>query len=52
MTKTAAISIRVDPEIKAAVKKAADADRRTVASMVEKVLVEYLANNGYLKKKG
>jgi hypothetical protein len=51
MTKTAAISVRVDPEIKAAAKKAADDDRRTVASLVEKVLVEYLTKNGYLKKK-
>ena len=51
MAKTEAISIRVEPEIKAAVKRAADDDRRTVASLVEKILVEYLAENGYLKKK-
>lgn len=51
MAKTEAISIRVEPEIKAAVKQAADDDRRTVASLVEKILVEYLTENGYLKTK-
>ena len=51
MTKTEAISIRVEPDIKAAVKKAADDDRRTVASFVEKILVEYLEEQGYFKKK-
>ena len=48
MTKTAAISVRIDPKIKAAAQKAAAADRRTVASFVEKVLVEYLVKKGYL----
>ena len=51
MNKTAAISVRVDPAIKAAAKQAADDDRRTLASLVEKVLVEHLTKNGYLKSK-
>lgn len=51
MAKTEAISIRVEPDVKAAAKKAADDDRRTVAALVEKILVEYLAKNGYLKSK-
>jgi hypothetical protein len=50
LTRTAAIGIRVEPEIKAAAEKAAKEDRRTVASLVEKVLVEHLENAGYLKK--
>ena len=50
MTRTAAIGIRVEPEIKAAVEKAAAADRRTVASLIEKILVEYLEQNGFLRK--
>ena len=50
MTRTAAIGIRVEPEIKAAVEKAAAADRRTVASFIEKILVEYLEEHGHLKK--
>lgn len=51
MTKTAAISVRVDPKIKAAAQKAAAADRRTVASFVENILVEYLVKKGYLDAK-
>jgi hypothetical protein len=50
VTRTAAIGIRVEPEIKAAVEKAAAADRRTVASFIEKILVEYLEEHGHLKK--
>ncbi len=49
MPKTAAIHIRVAPAIKKAAERAAEADRRSVASLVEKVLVEYLARDGYLK---
>ena len=48
MNKTAAISIRVAPEIKEAVKKAAEDDRRTLASFVEKLLVDHLKEKGYL----
>ena len=51
MPRTAAISIRVEPKIKAAVQKAAAADRRTVASFVEKILAEYLVKKGYLDAK-
>ncbi len=51
MVKTEAISIRVEPDIKAAAKQAAEEDRRSVASLVEKVLVQYLTENGYLKPK-
>jgi hypothetical protein len=50
MARTAAIGIRVEPNIKEAAEKAAAADRRTVASLVEKVLVEWLTEKGYLKK--
>jgi hypothetical protein len=48
MARTAAIGIRVEPFIKAAAEKAAAADRRTVASLVEKVLVEWLEKYGHL----
>jgi hypothetical protein len=50
MTRSASIGIRVEPEVKAAAEKAAAADRRTVASLIEKLLVEYLEEQGYLKK--
>jgi len=48
MTRSTAIGIRVEPEIKAAAERAAAKDRRTLASLVEKVLVEWLEANGYL----
>ncbi len=48
MTRTAAIGIRVEPRIKEAAEKAAKDDRRAVASLVEKLLVEHLEANGYL----
>jgi len=50
MLKTAAISVRVAPEIKAAAEKAAVEDRRTLASLVEKVLVDYLRDKGHLPR--
>jgi hypothetical protein len=50
MPRTASIGIRVEPDVKAAAEKAAAADRRTVASLIEKLLVEYLEEHGYLKK--
>ncbi|HUA76788.1 MAG TPA: hypothetical protein VMA86_03900, partial [Acetobacteraceae bacterium] len=49
VTKSAAIHIRVAPAIKKAAEKAAEADRRSVASLVEKILVEHLVEAGYLK---
>lgn len=51
MVKTAAISVRVQDDVKAAAEKAAAADSRSVASLVEKVLTQYLRQSGYLKVK-
>ena len=51
MARTAAIGIRVEPEVKEAAEKAAAADRRTLASLLEKVLVEWLEANGHLPTK-
>lgn len=50
MAKTAAIGIRVEPTVKEAVEKAADADHRTTAGLIEKILVEWLRANGFLPK--
>jgi predicted HicB family RNase H-like nuclease len=49
MAKTSAISVRVPDDVKAAAEKAAAADSRSVASLVEKILTEYLRSNGFLK---
>lgn len=48
MARTAAIGVRVEPEIKAAAERAAEDDHRTVASLLEKLLVAYLREHGYL----
>jgi hypothetical protein len=49
--KTEALSVRVSPAMKKAVEKAAKDDRRSAASMVEKILVEWLDKHGYLAAK-
>jgi hypothetical protein len=48
MAKTTAISVRVYPQIKAALQKAAEADHRSLASLVVKILVEWLRRRGAL----
>jgi hypothetical protein len=50
MVKTHPLGFRVDPEIKEAIEKAARADDRSVSSMVERILKEWLRENGYLRK--
>jgi len=50
MAKTSAISVRVPDDVKSAAEKAAAADSRSVASLVEKLLTDYLKKTGYLKK--
>lgn len=48
--KTATLNLRIEPEIKAAAEKAAAADRRSITSLVEKLLADYLREKGYLPK--
>ena len=50
MARTASIGIRVEPDLKDAAERAAKDDRRTVASLIEKVLTEWLEQNGYMQK--
>lgn len=50
MTKTPSLGIRVQPETKVALEKAAKEDLRSVSSLVEKILVEWLRSKGYLQK--
>lgn len=52
MTKSAAIAFRVEPEIKTAAVQAAVDDHRSVASLLEKLLVEHLRSTGYLPANG
>jgi len=49
MGKTPSLGVRVQPETKTALEKAAADDLRTVSSLVEKILIEWLRKKGYLK---
>lgn len=50
MPKTPSLGVRVQPETKAALEKAAKDDLRSVSSLIEKILVEWLREKGYLPK--
>ena len=51
MKRTESIGIRVTDEVKAAAIDAALSDHRSVSSLVEKLLIEYLVSDGYLDLK-
>jgi hypothetical protein len=44
------IGVRLSAETKKAAEKAAKDDFRTVSGLVEKLLIEYLREKGYLRK--
>ena len=44
--KTAALNIRIDPDIKEAIRVAADRERRSVASMVEILILKHCKEVG------
>jgi hypothetical protein len=48
MARSVQIGLRVTPEVKAAVEQAAKDDHRPVASLIEKLLIEWLAAKSYL----
>ena len=52
MVKTPSLGVRLQPETKAALDRAAADDDRSVSSMVERILREWLRANGYLEKLG
>ena len=55
MVKSESLGVRVEPEIKAALERAAADDHRSMASLIEKILAEFLRDHGYLetpKRKG
>lgn len=45
--KTEAVSVRVEPHIKAALQSAADREMRSVANMLEVMVVTYCRSQGY-----
>ena len=50
MARTASIGIRVEPSVKQAAEQAAKDDRRTLAALIELLLVKHLEETGYLNK--
>ena len=50
MTRSNNIGVRVEPDVKEAIAKAAADDRRTMSAWIEIVLVERLQKDGYLPK--
>ena len=50
MVKLSALSFRIGDEIKVALEKAAGDDDRSVSSLVERILKEWLREKGYLEK--
>lgn len=49
--KTATLNLRIDPALKKAVALAAVADRRTVTSLVEKLLQDHVSENATEKRR-
>lgn len=45
--KTEVVSVRVEPPIKAALQAAADREMRSLANMVEVMVIAYCRSNGY-----
>ena len=48
--KTAQVNLRIRPELKTAAEKAATDDHRSLTSLIEKLLFDYLKKRGYLPK--
>lgn len=48
-TKSTQILVRVQPTLKAAAESAAADDHRSLSSLIEKLLSDYLKKKGYLK---
>jgi hypothetical protein len=48
-TRTAPLGLRIRPSLKRALEKAASNDNRSVASLVEIIVAEWLRLNGYSK---
>lgn len=48
--KTANLNLRLKPELKELAIKAASDDQRSLTSLIEKLLVDHLKDNGYLPK--
>lgn len=52
MARTNPLGVRVEPDIKEALERAAKDDDRSVSSLVERILKAWLVEKGYLKQDG
>jgi hypothetical protein len=50
MAKTTPLGVRISEETKAGLAKAAKDDMRSMASLIEKILVEWLREKGYAQE--
>ena len=48
-TKTAQVNLRLQPTLKKAAEQAAAEDHRSLTSLIEKLLTDFLRKKGYLK---
>jgi hypothetical protein len=49
--KTAQVNLRIKPQLKAAAEKAAADDQRSLTSLIEKLLTDYLQKTGHMKSR-
>jgi hypothetical protein len=50
MVKASPISVRLEQETRAGIERAARADKRTLNSMIEKALSDWLADKGFMEE--
>ena len=48
--KTGQLNLRISPDLKALAERAAADDHRSLANLIEKLLIGYLRAEGYMKK--
>ena len=51
MTKDAALGIRLEPDEREALERAAKADERALSAMGRKIIVEWLRTNGWMPER-
>ena len=50
--KTAQVNLRIEPALKDAAERAAAEDHRSLTSLIEKLLTDYLRDRGFLPRPG
>jgi hypothetical protein len=50
MAKTPPLGVRLDPAVKAALEKAAEADDRPLSALIAKIVAEWVRREGWLKR--